>query len=378
MKRNKPSFPREDFVPLELYRPDKSPVELNLSDNTNQWGAHPGALAAVREALDLHLARYPHAYSDDLRQAAAERLGVGPGNVCTGAGSDDILDSAFRVAGPPGGSVAFPAPTFAMVETFARLNGREPRPLPWSEALANPERLLHGDPTVVYVCRPNNPSGSLLPRSWVDHLLDAAGPEGPLVVVDEAYAEFMGEGESLVDEAARRGRLLVARTLSKAFALAGFRVGLGIGSPEVVREIEKSRGPFKVSALGELAAATVLRDEEGWVERTAQEAVESRDRLIRALRARGLSPLDSRANFVFLQVGPGCALRYASRLRERGIAVRPFPSCGEFGDGLRITVGPWPMMERLLEALDGVLASESVAPENVVVEMEIDGRETTP
>ena len=186
MKRKKTAFPREDYASLELYKPDRTPVDVDLSDNTNLWGAHPGALAAVRGAMDNHLCRYPHSYSDDLRQAAAERLGVGPGNICTGAGSDDVLDSAFRVAGPPGGSVAYAAPTFAMVEPFARVNGREPRPLPWSQALADPLRLLQGDPVLVYVCRPNNPTGALLPRSWVGRLLDAAGPDGPLVVVDEA------------------------------------------------------------------------------------------------------------------------------------------------------------------------------------------------
>ena len=170
----------------------------------------------------------------------------------------------------------------------------------------------------------------------------------------------------------------MVRTLSKAYALAGFRVGLGIGSPEVVKEIDKSRGPFKVSALAELAAATALRDEEGWVARTAAECVANRERLLSALEDRGLSPLPSAANFVFLPVGEGCAVRYATSIRELGVAVRPFHALPEVGDGLRVTVAPWPLMERFLEALDAVLEKDVVRPEDVIVRLEVDGREITP
>jgi histidinol-phosphate/aromatic aminotransferase/cobyric acid decarboxylase-like protein len=108
-----------------------------------------------------------------------------------------------------------------MVEPFARINVRATDRVPWSEALADPERLLHRDPVLVYVCRPNNPTGLLAGRDWVRQLLDAAGDDGPLVLLDEAYAEFAPPGESLVQEAATRSRLLVTRTLSKAFGPAG-------------------------------------------------------------------------------------------------------------------------------------------------------------
>jgi histidinol-phosphate aminotransferase len=375
MKRKR-HFPREDYATLELYATERDPVAVDLSDNTNLWGSHPGALHAIREAEADHLARYPDVYSDALREAAAARFGVGPGNVGTGCGSDHILDSAFRMASQSGGCISYVAPTFVMVEAFARMNGRPTSRLGWEEAVSDPQRLLHDDPALVYVCRPNNPTGYLSPMSWVGQLLDAAGPDGPLVLVDEAYAEFAPAEESLAREAASRSRLIVTRTLSKAFGLAGLRVGLGIGSPEVAKELEKSRGPYMVSSLSEAAGVRALRDEEGWVERTVQEAIESRTRLDGELRARGLAPLPSAANFLMVPLEEGCALRYARELRERGVAIRPFTDLPAIGDAMRVTVGPWPMVERFLGALDEVRAADAECGSGVVVEVEQDQRPT--
>ena len=377
MKHKKgPHFPREDYAALALYTTERDPVEVDLSDNTNQWGAHPGALRAVREATERNLIRYPDFYSDELRQAAADRWGVGPGNVCTGAGSDHILDSAFRACSVSGGVIAYAAPTFIMVETFARANGHMTRKITWAQALADPLRLLQDDPALVYVCRPNNPTGLLAPKEWLHRLLDAAGPKGPLVLVDEAYGDFAPPVESVIQEAATRPRLLVVRTLSKAYGLAGLRVGVGIASPEVAKEIEKSRGPYMVNSLAEAAGAAVLRDEEGWVERTVAECTRNRERLTEALRTRGLSPLPSAANFLMIPVPEGCALRYANGLRRKGVAIRPFPVMPDIGDGIRVTVGPWPLMERFLDTLDEVMGAEASAA-GVVVEVE-QGRVAAP
>lgn len=348
-------FPRDDYRALELYDPGRRPVEVDLSDNTNRWGAHPAALAAVRAADDDALTRYPALYADDLKRAIARRYGVPFESITTGCGSDDVLDSAFRAAGPEGGTVRYAGPTFSMVDTFARMNGRAGVEIPWSRALAEPTALLEDDPVLVYVCRPNNPSGDVAPRDWVDALLEAAGgARGPLVVLDEAYADFADE--TLVREAPERPNLLVTRTLSKAFGLAGFRVGFAVGTPEVAREVEKSRGPYKVSRLAERAAVAALDDAGGWAARTIRECRENRARLFAELGARGLAPLPSAANFLFFAVPDGSARAWNDALRARGVAARPFPACADLGDGLRVSIGPWPLLERFLEALDAVLA----------------------
>lgn len=350
----RPPFPRPDYRALDLYTPDRRPVGTDLSDNTNLWGTHPAALEVVRTA-DLHaLARYPYLYADDLKAAAAQRFGVSQDQVATGCGSDDILDSLWRALAETDGVVRYAAPTFSMVEPLSLMNGRTASALPWSEALADPLKLLEGDPALVYVCRPNNPTGTQAPAEWTETLLDATRAQGPLVLFDEAYADFAGE--TVIERVVEHPRALVVRTLSKAFGLAGMRVGLGIGGSAVIREVEKSRGPYKVSRLSEAAAVAALRDEDGWVAATVAEAVDSRERLLQELRARGLAPLPSRTNFILFPVAEGRSGDFSAALRERDVAVRPFPACPDVGDSLRVTVGPWPLMERFLEALDDVLA----------------------
>ncbi len=352
-------FPRPDYATLTTYDPGRRPVPVDLSDNTNLWGPHPDALTRLRAASAGDTRCYPEVYADTLKRAVAERFGpafgVTDANVTTGAGSDDVLDSAFRAAGGPGERVAFPAPTFGMADEFARMNGMVSAPVPWREALADPEALLASAPSVVYVCRPNNPTGALAPRVWVERLLDLAGAGGPLVVLDEAYADFAGE--SLIGLAVEHPRLLVARTCSKAYGLAGLRCGFGIARADVALEVEKSRGPFKVSRLTAEAAAAALRDPSGWVKTTVAECLANRESLRRELERRGLRQLESSANFILVAAPTGAAKQDAITLREQGVQVRPFVDIPDLGDALRVTVGPWPLMQRFLEALDALIAS---------------------
>jgi histidinol-phosphate aminotransferase len=354
-----PRFPRDDYRALDLYAPDRRPIAVDLTDNTNRWGAHPAALAAVRAADDDALTRYPSLYAEELKAAIARRYGVPEGSITTGCGSDGVLDAAFRAAAPEGGRVVFPGPTFLMVDPFARMNGRTPVEIPWSRALEEPALLFEGDPVVVYVCRPNNPTGSFAPRAWLEEVLRAAeGRDAPLVVLDEAYGEFAPE--SLIREAPERPNLLIARTLSKAFGLAGLRVGFAVGRPEVALEVEKSRGPYAVSRLAERAGVAALDDAQGWAARTIAECLANRARLAHELAARGLAPLPSAANFLFFRVPEGSARTWNDALRAHGVAVRPFPACPDVGDGMRVSLAPWPMLERFLDAVDAVLAEGKV------------------
>ncbi len=345
-------FPRDDFRSLTLYAPDRRPVAVDLSDNTNQWGTHPAALERIRNASADDLARYPELYADTLRDAVAARFGVPRESVATGCGSDDVLDSAFRAVWGPGAFVSYAAPTFSLIEPFAHVNAMQARPVPWAGALADPARLLDGDPALVYVCRPNNPTGETAPLAWVERLLDLVGEDGPLVLLDEAYADF--SGETVIARAPEHPRLLVARTLSKAYGLAGLRVGFAVGAPATVMEVEKSRGPYKITRLGSEAGAAAVADAEGWMAGTVAECIDNRARLAAALSERGLPPRPSSANFLLVRSLTGSAGDDALALRAEGVAVRPFTGVPDLGDALRVTVGPWPMMETFLTALDRV------------------------
>ena len=346
-------FPREDYAPLTPYDPGRTPVAVDLSDNTNLWGPNPAALEAVRNAPPEALTRYPSVYAPELKEAVARRYGVPSEAVTTGCGSDDLLDSVFRAAAFPPGLMTFPAPSFSMVEVFARMNGLEARALPWSKVEVDPARLLLDEPDLIYLCLPNNPTGATLPREWLLGLLALGGTQGPLVVLDEAYGDYAEE--TFLHEAPATDRLLVLRTLSKLHGLAGLRVGFAVGPPLLVQETEKSRGPYKVSHLGALAALAALNDTSGWAEGIRSETLENRARLAKELRARGLSPLPSSANFLLIPVEPANAVEVNRALRERGVAARPFPNLPGIGDALRVTVGPWALMETFLSALDELL-----------------------
>jgi histidinol-phosphate aminotransferase len=346
-------YPRPGYQAISRYAPDRRPIEVDLSDNTNRWGAHPAALRVIEGAATEDLTRYPPVYADELRRAVAETFDLAMDSVTTGCGSDDLLDSSFRAAGEPGESLSYLDPSFSMVETFARMNGMEPRPVLW-EAGLHWETMLEGDPALIYLCRPNNPTGEELPRDWIEGLMEAVGPDGPIVLVDEAYADFADD--PLLSDAPGSDRLVVLRTFSKAYGLAGLRVGFAVGPPDVIEEIEKSRGPYKVARLAERAAVAALRDTEGWTAEVVERIRAERARLREELRRRGWSPPESGGNFLLLPLQGRSAVEVSVALRERGVAVRPFPALPAFGDSIRISIGPRTEIDRCLMALDEVLA----------------------
>jgi histidinol-phosphate aminotransferase len=340
---------RTAYDQVALYDPKREPVALDLSDNTNLWGVPPAAARTIREFAGSTITRYPSLYGGELKQALAEHAGVTPDMVVTGCGSDDILDSAMRAFGDEGDLVAASDPTFAMVPIFARMNALRSalmRELPDHET--DTDALLASGAKILYVCSPNNPTGGLVSRRALERLVEQFTG---LLILDEAYVEFAGV--SNIDLISRSPRLLLVRTMSKAFGLAGLRVGYALGQPALVREVEKSRGPYKVSALAEQVAIAALRDDAQWVLEHVQLAIENRDRLTIELLRLGLDPMPSSANFVCVPVRHSVAVGTA--MRAKGVGVRPFPDLPHVGDALRISVGPWPMLETCVKTLAAAL-----------------------
>lgn len=343
---------RESYRSISLYAPNRTPAAIDLSDNTNLWGIPPAASRAIHEAATSSVTRYPALYAADVKRAIADYVGVDPEMVVTGCGSDDVLDSAIRAFAEPGDTIAYPDPSFAMIPIFAQMNGLRGVSVPMTAAHdVDPADYAAVDARIAYVCSPNNPTGGALSRAAIDRIVsDARG----VVIVDEAYAEFAST--NVLDLPRSSPRVLVSRTLSKAFGLAGLRVGYAIGNPELIAEVEKSRGPYKVNGLAQRAAVAALTDDREWVRAHVREAIENRERLANALRAMGLAPLPSEANFVLVPVRDAQAVDRA--LRERGIAVRPFVALPRIGDALRISVGPWEMLDACLRALADVVGAE--------------------
>jgi histidinol-phosphate aminotransferase len=338
---------RSDFPGIPRHATGPA-VEFNLAENTNLWGTPPAATEALRAGAAAGVAEYPDMYGDSLKCTVAAMAGVEADCVVTGNGSDDVLDCAIRAFAAPGDTIAHPDPTFVMLPVFSRINSVVPIPVPLTKSLENDcEAMLATDARIIYLCSPNNPVPVVTGAKAIRNVIARARG---LVILDEAYAEFSGES-GFLREAPSLERLLVCRTLSKAYGLAGLRVGYATASPAIVEAIEKSRGPFKVNALAERAAVAALTRDRQWVVAHVREAIENRDRLAAALAALGLSALPSAANFLLVPTPD--AIEIAGRLRAHGIAVRPFRDLPEIGNALRITAGPWPVMERLLRVIRG-------------------------
>ena len=344
---------RASYRAISLYAPDRAPCRIDLSDNTNTWGVAPAVEEAIRDAAVAAVTRYPNLYAATLKEALARYLGVASGSVVTGCGSDDVLDSAIRAFAEPGDAIAFPDPSFAMIPIFARMNGLRPMPVRLTASLdLDADAMLATGARIIYVCTPNNPTGNAMSREAVERVVERATG---VVIIDEAYAEFAGA--DFLDLLARSERVLIARTMSKAFGLAGLRIGYAAGAPALVAEVEKSRGPYKVNGIAERAALAALGEGLPWAREHVAMAIANRERLMDALRSRGLSPLPSAANFVLVPVA--AANERAKRMRALGVAVRPFeglPPLGALaatgGSALRISVGPWEMIDAALAALD--------------------------
>jgi histidinol-phosphate aminotransferase len=211
-------------------------------------------------------------------------------------------------------------------------------------------RQIHtADPAIVYVCSPNNPTGGVLPLEVIERI--AAGTSA-IVMVDEAYIDF--GGQSAVPILGERDNLIVTRTFSKAFGLAGLRVGYAIAPPRIVSQVEAARGPYKVSGIAERAAIAALQNDRGWVAETVAKTITNRGRFSQALAELGFEPLESEANFLLVPVNDSTAL--SAFLRSRGIGVRAFRGLAGIGDAVRITVGPWEMMSECIAALREVVS----------------------
>ena len=352
---------RAAYRDIELYDPERTEIEIDLSDNTSLFGAPPAAMKALRQLDEAAVTRYPPVYAGRLKAALALLHGVAPENVVTGCGSDDVIDSAIRAFCETGDVVAYPAPTFSMVPWFARMNATRPVAVPLGPDFELDDvALLEARGRVTYICNPNNPTGTVLSGERIRRVArEAAG----VVLLDEAYADYAGV--DLVAEAVASDRLVVLRTLSKAFGLAGLRVGYAIGPVALVREIEKSRGPYKVTAAADAAALAALAGDREWAAANVAVVKENRQRLAAELGAQGFRVWPSGANFLLVQTPeagiPGSAAAFGRRLREQGISVRTFAGLPQAGDCIRVSVGPWPPMRRFLEAARALACGEEAA-----------------
>jgi histidinol-phosphate aminotransferase len=329
------------------YVPGEQPAEgagvVKLNTNENPYPPSPKVAAAVAEAAQ-RLALYPPPMADPLREAAARCYGLSPDQVLVGNGSDELLAICVRACACDGGTVAYPVPTYSLYSTIAAIEGAETIEAPMGPNEPLPEALLQRRPDVLFLCSPTSPYGRPIP---VGEIARAAGTIDGLVIADEAYVDFGAETALPLIE--KHANLLVLRTLSKSFSLAGLRVGLAFGRAELLAELAKVKDSYNVSRLA-IAAGVAAVDDLEWMRRTVARIVHTRERVIAELRARGFEVYDSAANFFWLDCGRRGGREVYERLREKGVLVRHFDSAVLRG-GVRVTVGTDQQMDRFLEAL---------------------------
>ena len=338
---------RESYRGVALYSAARGRCHVDLSDNTNLWGAPPSALRALSAVREEDVTRYPVAYEPALSAALADYAGVSADMIVCGCGSDDVLDSAIRAFAEPGETLCLSEPSFSMIPVFTRTNGLSPSAIPLTPSLeVDVDGMIGTDARIIYLCSPNNPTGGAVRRKTVEQIVDRARG---VVIIDQAYVEF--GGDDCIDLLASGRPLLITRTMSKAFGLAGLRIGYGIGSPELIAEIQKARGPYKVNALAEGAAIAALESDRTWVADRVSDVIANRSRFRSELARRGITSLESSANFVLVPVGDCRAV--SNQLERAGVRVRALPGLSGIGDAIRIAIGPWEMMQLCLDALAG-------------------------
>jgi len=338
-----------------------------LDANESAWGP------AVPDPAGRALHRYPDASYGPLREAAAAFAGVEAESVVAGNGSDELLDLALRAYADPGDAVVTAVPGYGMVRTLADLNGLEMRRSPLVEGTfaLDPERFLDGagDARIAVLCSPNNPTGNRLDEVAVRTVLETF--DG-LVVLDEAYVEFAAPGDdpnaaSLAPWTAEYGNLCVLRTMSKAWGLAGIRVGYAVAAPPVVALLDRLRAPYNVDVVAERVARRALGSPDRLGARLAEVRV-GRARLVAGLRELGFEPLPSDANFVLVPAEGASAL--VDELERRwGIRVRDRSGMEGLPSALRITVGRPAENDLVLAALAALVGgSDAPAPRDRTVE----------
>jgi histidinol-phosphate aminotransferase len=351
---------RPDLLSIPHYVPGRPIEEVarehglesidKLASNECPEAPFPEVVDAVARAAS-GVNRYPDSSTYDLSRAIAAHQGVRPDEVWVGAGSSEVLRCVALSVGGPGTSAVFAHPSFVMYRIATMVSWSEPIAVPLTATHAHDlpamAEAIRDDTRIVYICNPNNPTGNHIAGADVMSFVDAV-PESVLVVLDEAYAEYATADDyrTFINEAPNRPNLLVARTFSKIYGLAGLRVGYGVGSTELLARLRHTQAPFTVTSTGQVGAIEALKHADLVAQRSESNEV-GRRFLTAGLAALGFDASESEANFVYFEP-EGDAAELGEALLRRGQIVRVL------GGGIRVTVGTEDENSRFLSVLESV------------------------
>ena len=320
------------------YVPGEQPQDagfIKLNTNENPYPPSRQVYAALRKAIDGSLRLYPEPLSNTLRLAAADVYGVKPSNIIAGNGSDELLSMLLRCFVGPGDRVAFPCPTYSLYDTLIEIQDGARAAVDYPEDFSLPYTLAKQDAALTFLCNPNAPSGTLVALDEIEKL---ARSVAGILVVDEAYVDFAeSEGSSSIPLISRLSNLIVLRSFSKSFSLAGMRIGLAFASEEVIGGMMKVKDSYNLNRLSLVAATAALQDMP-WMTRNARRIQQSRKKATVALRRMGYDVYPSHANFILARRKGQNLKPIYEELKRRMILVRYFDVAG-LQDCLRITIG---------------------------------------
>jgi histidinol-phosphate aminotransferase len=343
---------RPNIAAMKGYVPGEQlndPDIVKLNTNENPYPPSPRVFEAIRVALTGDkLRKYPQPLGDDFRKAAGRVLGVDPDSILIGNGSDDILTILTRAFVPEGGLIVAPTPSYILYKSLAEIQGARFEAMPFRQLnenwYPNIEKWPRGS-HLNFLPNPNSPSGTFLPPSVAIRLANEVAPT-PLIL-DEAYADF-AEGGGYHSFPSMEMNLIVTRTLSKSYSLAGIRFGFAVARPEVVRELVKVKDSYNCDVLS-LAAATAAIEDQDYFREVRAKILATRERMRPALAELGFDVTPSHANFLWCRCADRPVKPIYEELKRRKILVRYMNYDGY--DGLRISVGTDAEIDRLLADL---------------------------
>jgi len=347
------SYFRPEVDALAGYTPGEQPKMndlIKLNTNENPYPPSP----AVREALNSSgidlLRRYPDPTADALREAVAARFGTDRSHVICGNGSDDLLTMIFRAFTSPELPLAMPSPAYSLYPVLAAMQGAETIKIPLTAGFDMPADFLEQAvrANLLAIPRPNAPTGRNIPREFME---DICRNFDGIVLIDEAYADFADD--NCMDMALRFDNVIVMRTFSKSYSLAGLRLGYAVASPQIIDGLMKLKDSYNLNRLTQALGLAAFNDS-AYLEKTLSMVRATRKRLSDELLKRGFKVVPSDANFIFAAPPDGNGKSYFEALRQQAVIVRYFPGA-DTGNYVRITVGTDAEIDRLLQVTDAYL-----------------------
>lgn len=331
------------YVPSEQPQPGVEIIKLN--SNENPYPPSPVVLDLLKNINGEWLRRYPEPLGGEFRRAASKVLGVPHDWIIVGNGSDEVLNLVVRTCAEPGRKVVYPIPTYVLYVTLVQIQGAEIIQIPYGEDDRFPlEELITADGNVTFIASPNSPSGCIVP---MEDLRKLASRLSGVLVIDEAYVDFAQENAlALVKE---YDNVIVIRTLSKGYSLAGLRLGFGVANPGLLDGLFKVKDSYNIDAIACALGAAAITDQ-AYKNACVAKVKASRTKLAADLKQLGFQVGDSHTNFLLVQPPQENAQFLYQRLKERQILVRYFPQPG-LDHKLRITVGTDQQNQLLVEAL---------------------------